>query len=93
LFSEWVLGIGDGEIGDINDIDLELDIPSDLLIPNSGDDPLSSIVESTYPQLLQNMNDITYFQNRATQTSKNSIVDTINDYVLDLVPGEEKTYI
>jgi len=48
LFSEWVLGVGDGEIGDDNDDDLELDIPSDLLIPNSGD-PLASIVESTYP--------------------------------------------
>jgi hypothetical protein len=56
LFSEWVLGIGDGEIGDISDVDLELDISSYLLIPNSGD-PLVSIVESTYPHLLQNMND------------------------------------
>ncbi|PNX64620.1 ATP-dependent DNA helicase PIF1 [Trifolium pratense] len=48
LFSEWVLGVGDGEIGDGNDGDLELDIPSDLPIPNLGD-PLASIVESTYP--------------------------------------------
>jgi len=92
LFSEWILSVGDGEIGDDNDDDLELDIPSDLLIPNSGD-PLASIVESTYPQLLQNMNDITYFQNRAILAPKNSIVDTINDYMLDLIPGEEKTYL
>ncbi|MCI93298.1 ATP-dependent DNA helicase PIF1, partial [Trifolium medium] len=35
LFSEWVLGVGDAEIGDSNNGDLELDIPSDLLIPNS----------------------------------------------------------
>ncbi|MCI53361.1 ATP-dependent DNA helicase PIF1, partial [Trifolium medium] len=35
LFSEWVSGFGDGEIGDSNDNDLELDIPSYLLIPNS----------------------------------------------------------
>jgi hypothetical protein len=61
LFSEWVLRIRNGEIGYSSDVDLELDIPSDLLIPNSGDH-LASIVESTYPQLLQNMNDITYFQ-------------------------------
>jgi ATP-dependent DNA helicase PIF1 len=92
LFSEWVSGIGDGEIEDISDIDLELDIPSDLLIPNSGD-PLASIVESTYPQLLQNMNDITYFQNRAILAPKNSIVITINDNLLDLISSEEKTYL
>jgi hypothetical protein len=48
------MGVGDGEIGDSNNVDLELDILSYLLIPNSGD-PLSSIVESTYPQLLQNI--------------------------------------
>ncbi|CAJ2678422.1 unnamed protein product [Trifolium pratense] len=92
LFSEWVLSVGDGEIGDDNDDDLEFDIPSDLLIQNSGD-PLASIVESTYPQLLQNMNNITYFQNRAIIAPKNSIVDTINNYMLDLIPGEEKTYL
>ena len=86
------MDVGDGEIEDDNDDDLELDIPSDLLIPNSGD-PLASIVESTYPQLLQNMNDITCFQNRAILAPKNSIVDKINDYMLDLIPGEEKTYL
>ena len=86
------MGVGDEGIGDDNDDDLELDIQSDLLIPNSGD-PLASIVESTYLQLLQNMNDITYFQNRAILAPKNSIVDTKNDYMLDLIPDEEKTYL
>ncbi|CAJ2637477.1 unnamed protein product [Trifolium pratense] len=39
------------------------------------------------------MNDITYFQNRAILAPKNSIVDTINDYMLNLIHGEEKTYL
>ncbi|CAJ2666290.1 unnamed protein product [Trifolium pratense] len=39
------------------------------------------------------MNDITCFQNRVILAPKNSIVDTINDYMLDLIPGEEKTYL
>jgi len=34
LFFDWVLGIGDGTIGESNDVDLSLDIPSDLLISN-----------------------------------------------------------
>jgi ATP-dependent DNA helicase PIF1 len=36
---------------------------------------------------------ITYFQSRAILAPKNSIVDTINNYVLDLIPGEQKTYL
>jgi len=34
LFSEWVLDIGDGTIGESNDIDITLGIPYDLLIPS-----------------------------------------------------------
>jgi len=39
------------------------------------------------------MSDITYFQNRAILTTKNSIVEKIKDYMLDMVPGEEKVYL
>jgi len=52
-FSEWVLGVGDGTVGESNDVDITLSIPSDLLIPSSGD-ALASIVDNTYPRLLQN---------------------------------------
>ena len=86
------MGIGNGTVGESDDVDITLDIPSDLLIPTSGD-TLGSIVATTYPRLLDSMNDITYFQNRAILAPKNSIVDQINDYVLDLLPGEEKTYL
>jgi len=60
LFSEWVLAIGDWKIGQSNGVDITVDIPPDLLVPNSGD-PLASIVESTYPILSESMNDISYF--------------------------------
>ncbi|XP_058784626.1 uncharacterized protein LOC131659455 [Vicia villosa] len=91
-FSEWILGIGDGSIGDANDVDITVQIPRDLLIPSFGD-PLSAIVESTYPNLLHNLNDLSFFQERAILTPKNTIVDALNDYILDLIPGEEKTYL
>jgi len=57
LFSEWVLGIGDGRIGEDNELDKTVIIPPDLLIPSSGD-PIESIVDNTYPNLLHNMDDI-----------------------------------
>ncbi|AES69479.1 PIF1-like helicase [Medicago truncatula] len=40
---------------------------------------------NTYPNLLEDMSNIDYFQNRAILAPKNSIVDRINEYVLDLI--------
>jgi len=91
-FSEWVLSIGNGTIGEDNLVDKTITIPSDLLAEVDGC-PIASIVQSTYPNLLANMGDIEYFQNRAILTSKNSIVEKINEYMLDMVPGEEKVYL
>jgi ATP-dependent DNA helicase PIF1 len=92
LFSDWVLSIGDGTTGVINDVDISVEIPSDLLIPSSGN-PIASIVESTYPNLLGNIGKSEYFQSKAILAPKNTIVDQVNDYVLDLIPGEEKIYL
>jgi len=92
LFSDWVLGIGDGTIGESNDVDISTCIPSDLLLPTNGD-PLAAIVQSTYPNVLDSTSDINYFQNMAILTPKNTIVDQINEYKLDLIPGEEKVYL
>jgi len=91
-FLEWVLSIGNGRIGEDNEVDKTIAIPSDLLIESAGD-PLAAIVESTYPNILESMSDIGYFQNRAILTTKNSIVEKINDYMLDMVPDEEKVYL
>jgi ATP-dependent DNA helicase PIF1 len=91
-FSKWILGIGDGSIGDADDECMTIQMPEELLI-RGFDDPLEAIVESTYPNLLENINDLSFFQNRAILTPKNVIVDAVNDYILDLIPGEEKVYL
>jgi ATP-dependent DNA helicase PIF1 len=90
-FSEWILGVGDGSIGDADDDCIKIQIPPDLLI-HAFPDPLAAIVDSTYPNLLQNMDDPSYFQERAVLAPKNVIVDEINEYILNLIPGEEKIY-
>ena len=46
-FSEWVLGIGDGSVGEINDRDIKIQIP----------DHIASIVDYIYPSLLDNMHE------------------------------------
>ena len=70
-------------------MDISVSIPPDLLLITS-DDPLASIVSDTYQNLLEDMSNIDYFQNRAILAPKNSIADRINEYVLDLLPGERK---
>jgi hypothetical protein len=91
-FSEWVLGIGDGSVGEANDEDIKVDIPNDLLIESTGDH-IASIVENIYPSLLDNMHIPSFFQDRAILTPKNATVEEINDYVMSLIPGEETTYL
>ncbi|XP_048612049.1 ATP-dependent DNA helicase PIF1-like [Brassica napus] len=44
-FSKWILDIGDGKINLHNDDQVEIDIPSDLLITNSGEDPIQTIAK------------------------------------------------
>ena len=91
-FSDWILGIGDGSIGDADDEYIKVKIPRDLLIFSSGD-PLAAIVKSTYPNLLRNMRDTSFFCDRAILAPKNTIVDAVNEYVLNLLPGDEQVYL
>ncbi|XP_039688735.1 uncharacterized protein [Medicago truncatula] len=92
LFSEWVLGIGGGTVGVANDEDINIEIPEDLFIRSSGDH-IAAIVNEIYPSLLDEMHDPSFFQDRAILTPKNSTVEEINEYVMSLIPGEEKTYL
>jgi ATP-dependent DNA helicase PIF1 len=91
-FSKWILNIGDGNIGDADDECSTLQIPNDFLIKDSTN-PLAAIVESTYPSLLRNMTDPAFFKDRAILAPKNAIVDTINGYILETIPGEETEYL
>lgn len=85
-FSEWILAIADGSIGEQNDVDI------DLLIESCGD-PIATIVTHTYPNLLHCLDYPSYFKDNTILAPKNYIVDAINDYVLDLIHGEEKAYL
>jgi len=91
-FSDWILNVGDENIRENNDEEAEIEIPDDILIKNSGD-PIASIVNSTYPSLLENMSDISFFQDRAILAPTNDIVDSLNNCILSMIPGEKKTYL
>ncbi|XP_058727157.1 uncharacterized protein LOC131598591 [Vicia villosa] len=91
-FSKWILNVGDGKLCEPNDGLVDIEIPQDLLISNF-DDPIKAIVESTYPDLVHNFQDVGYLQGKAILASTIEVVDKINQYVLDMIPGEEKEYL
>ena len=78
-FSDWLLDIGDDKLGE----------------PNDGYHEITSnnfIVDATYPNLLQNYSNEDFLQKRVVLASTKDVVDKINDYVLSLIPSEEKRY-
>ncbi|GAU26226.1 hypothetical protein TSUD_224170 [Trifolium subterraneum] len=74
-----------------NEGNAEVDILPELLITNF-DDPIDAIVQSTYPNLLLQYQNGQFMQSRAILASTDEAVNEINDYVLRLVPGEEREY-
>jgi len=84
-FSQWILDIGDEKISESNDGYVIIEIPQELLISNFND-PIHGIVNSTYPNLMDQYTNEEYLQCRAILVSTIDIVDEINDFVLSLVP-------
>ncbi|XP_076900484.1 uncharacterized protein LOC143554659 [Bidens hawaiensis] len=91
-FANWLLEVGEGTLGGDNDGNSVIEIPNDLLIGDSAD-PLSELIDFVYPALLDNFNDISYFQERAILAPLNEVVQDINDRFLTFLPGEEVEYL
>ncbi|KAH1086548.1 hypothetical protein GYH30_018184, partial [Glycine max] len=85
-FAQWIIDIGDGIIGDENDGYATIEIPQELLITEYND-PIHSIISSTFPYLSHHHNDPEYFQTRAILASTNETVQQVNDYMLTMIPG------
>jgi len=91
-FAAWILDIGDGKAGDVADGEAVVEIPNDLLVENSGDQ-IGDIVRATYPGLIENMSDQQFFQDRAILAPTIDLVEKVNDYIMGLIPGDEKEYL
>lgn len=90
-FDKWMLQIGDGTLYDDADKEL-IRIPPDICMNTDGD-PMEAIVEAIYPSLLQNYNDPTYLKERAILTPKNEMVHELNEIIMNMIPGESRTYL
>ncbi|KAG5235298.1 replication protein DNA-binding [Salix suchowensis] len=95
-FSEWILNVGNGQISTLGLLDESDDsfvsIPSDLLLENSCE-PISTIVSTIYPTICDIHVDAAFFRERAIVTTKNTTVAEINDFVLNIAPGEKRVYL
>lgn len=89
-FDKWLLQIGNGSLYDDNEREL-IKVPNDLCI-NSCQDPKKSIVQAIYSTFQQNYGDPTYLKERAILTPKNDMVHELNDLIMDMMPGEGRTY-
>nr|GEZ43594.1 ATP-dependent DNA helicase PIF4 [Tanacetum cinerariifolium]GFA16090.1 ATP-dependent DNA helicase PIF4 [Tanacetum cinerariifolium] len=67
-FTEWILKVEDRELGEANDGEVSIDVPEELLI-DAVDDPVTSIIDFTYPNLLNNINNSSYFQEKGHSCS------------------------
>ncbi|KAF8057329.1 hypothetical protein N665_1258s0010 [Sinapis alba] len=93
-FSEWILDVGDGNLGEDNDGEAIINIPHEFLIID-GDDPIESISKAVYGDVvsLQQNKEPKFFQERAILCPTNEDVNKINQHMLDKLPGEERIYL
>ncbi|XP_074291064.1 uncharacterized protein LOC141617823 [Silene latifolia] len=91
-FSEWLLEIGDGIAGGENDGEVDLELPADLLIQDVMN-PIKTLVDVTYPDLLAQLWNPEYLQQRAILAPTHEIVGSVNEYVLSLIKKDERIYL
>ncbi|XP_074282757.1 uncharacterized protein LOC141607301 [Silene latifolia] len=91
-FSEWLLEIGDGIAGGENDGQVDLELPGDLLIQDVTN-PIKTLVDVTYPDLLAQLWNPEYLQQRTILARTHEIVESVNEYVLSLIKKHERIYL
>ncbi|XP_057734374.1 uncharacterized protein LOC130949751 [Arachis stenosperma] len=91
-FSDWILQIGEGKSGVVISDKLCVEVPTDLLIDTS-DNLVEDIINVVYPNIVVNFANPIFFQDRAILAPTVEIVEEINNYIVNLLPGEEKEYL
>ncbi|PWZ44464.1 hypothetical protein Zm00014a_002808 [Zea mays] len=56
-------------------------------------DKTACIVKKVYEDLQTNYMDLQYLKDRAILTPTNDVVDSINDYIVSLIPEQAKEYL
>ncbi|XP_019164327.1 PREDICTED: uncharacterized protein LOC109160496 [Ipomoea nil] len=91
-FAKWIANIGDGIIGCQLDGESEITVPEDLLL-KCEDDPIATIVDSTFPNFRLGLVDLSYLNHSAILAPTLDVVDAVNQYMNDHNPAKSKTYL
>ncbi|XP_019158857.1 PREDICTED: uncharacterized protein LOC109155693 [Ipomoea nil] len=91
-FAKWIANIGDRIIGCQLDGESEITVPEDLLL-KCEDDPIATIVDSTFPNFRLGIADLSYLNHSAILAPTLDVVDAVNQYMNDHNPAEGKTYL
>lgn len=92
VFAKWIASIGDGTIGEQEDGFPEIDIPSNMLL-SSKNDPIATIVQSTFPMFSNEIVDHTFLESRAILAPTLDVVNAVNQYMSDMHDAESRTYL
>ncbi|KAL8137812.1 hypothetical protein V2J09_003813 [Rumex salicifolius] len=68
-----------------------IQIPANLLIKETTN-LIASITEAIYPFVADRLSDGKYFEERTILAPTLEVVEKVNDYIMSLLPGEEKVY-
>nr|CAG8545156.1 1468_t:CDS:1 [Entrophospora candida] len=63
-----------------------------IVHPQNGKDPIDLLIDTVYPNLIENSMNITFIMERAKLTPLNNDVDEINGRIMAKYPGEQYTY-
>ncbi|XP_071715126.1 uncharacterized protein [Rutidosis leptorrhynchoides] len=91
-FANWLLNIGDGKVNPTDDGISDVEMLEDVLI-NDVHNPIGSIIASIYPNYLQNLENPTYYQERAILAPTHEYVNVINDRMMESLDGKARTYL
>ncbi|GKA69931.1 ATP-dependent DNA helicase PIF1-like protein [Tanacetum coccineum] len=83
--------IGNGKAGGANDSQSTVVFPDDMLIQETDDD-VGAIIDDTYPDLVRNIWNPSFFQEKAILAPTHEMVDIINQRMLTMLIGDEKEY-
>ena len=80
-FSEQLLQIGDGVLGDTSESEGEVEIPDDILIQNS-DFAFDELTNFVYPEILSNLTNVNYFKQRFILVPTLEVVAHVNNHII-----------
>ncbi|XP_042003866.1 uncharacterized protein LOC121752843 [Salvia splendens] len=91
-FSSWVASIGDGVVGGTNDGEVTIDLPSDIILSNSGD-PLRTIISTIYPSYMNHEELSNCLHDCAILAPTLEVVDEVNQFMMSLDQSHGRVYL